>query len=189
METINIQNYRIVKNEKEIRGVVRPTVQIYRMTPKARYFKEKIISNYFYGTVQQQEEAIAKFIANIERQAKEVADRKQVKKDVRANMVNPFKVGDILYDSWGYDQTNIDYFQVVSVGNRSVKIRSIGQKFVRGDAGWAETISPAKDDFIGEEMNRNLQVDSRGGIHVPSPRRGWLFPTTEGSEHYQSHYA
>ena len=33
------------------------------------------------------------------------------------------KVGDILYCSWGYDQTNVDYFKVSEViGKRKIKI-------------------------------------------------------------------
>ena len=38
------------------------------------------------------------------------------------------KVGDILYDSWGYDQTNIDYYEVVRTTKASVWIRSIARE-------------------------------------------------------------
>ena len=38
------------------------------------------------------------------------------------------KVGDILYDSWGYDQTNIDYYEVVRTSKASVWIRSIARE-------------------------------------------------------------
>lgn len=31
------------------------------------------------------------------------------------NLVQPVKVGDIFYSSWGYDQTNVDYFAVTEV--------------------------------------------------------------------------
>jgi hypothetical protein len=36
-------------------------------------------------------------------------------------------VGDIFVCSWGYDQTNIDYYKVVAVKNKSVVIAGIGQ--------------------------------------------------------------
>ena len=42
------------------------------------------------------------------------------------------KVGDILVSSWGYDQTNIDFYQVVGVTKASVKIREILKKRVGG---------------------------------------------------------
>lgn len=36
------------------------------------------------------------------------------------------KVGDIFYASWGYDQTNVDFFQVVAlVGKTSVRVRGV----------------------------------------------------------------
>ena len=33
-----------------------------------------------------------------------------------------FKVGDILYMSWGYEQTNLDFFKVVAVTEKSVRL-------------------------------------------------------------------
>ena len=32
------------------------------------------------------------------------------------------KVGDFVYNSWGYDQTNIDWYKIVKVTNRTIKI-------------------------------------------------------------------
>lgn len=40
---------------------------------------------------------------------------------------NPVKVNDIFYTSWGYDQTNIDFYMVVEVLKSSVKVVSIGE--------------------------------------------------------------
>ena len=46
------------------------------------------------------------------------------------------KVGDILCSSWGYDQTNIEFFKVVKVSEFSVWIQEIGKKVVEV-TGWA----------------------------------------------------
>ena len=40
---------------------------------------------------------------------------------------NPVKVNDIFYSSWGYDQTNIDFYMVVEVTKSSVKVVTIGE--------------------------------------------------------------
>ena len=41
------------------------------------------------------------------------------------------KVGDYLYESWGYDQTNIDFYKVTElVGKSSVKIIPVKGTFV-----------------------------------------------------------
>lgn len=39
---------------------------------------------------------------------------------------NPVKVNDIFYSSWGYDQTNIDFYMVVDITKSSVKVVSLG---------------------------------------------------------------
>jgi hypothetical protein len=46
------------------------------------------------------------------------------------------KVGDILYSSWGYDQTNIEFFKVVKTSEFSVWIQKVGSKVVEV-TGWA----------------------------------------------------
>jgi hypothetical protein len=52
------------------------------------------------------------------------------------------KVGDILYSSWGYDQTNIEFFKVVKVSDFSVWIQQLGSKIVE-ITGWAhENVVP-----------------------------------------------
>ena len=45
------------------------------------------------------------------------------------------KVGDLFYASWGYDQTNIDFFQVIKlVGETSVRVRQVNPQSRRIDA-------------------------------------------------------
>ena len=52
------------------------------------------------------------------------------------------KVGDILYSSWGYDQTNIEFFKVVKVSEFSVWIQKVGSKVVEV-TGWAhQNVAP-----------------------------------------------
>lgn len=46
------------------------------------------------------------------------------------------KVGDILYSSWGYDQTNIEFFKVVKTSEFSVWIQKVGSEVV-AITGWA----------------------------------------------------
>ena len=53
------------------------------------------------------------------------------------------KVGDILYSSWGYDQTNIEFFKVVRVSDFSVWIQKLGSKVVEV-TGWAhQNVAPS----------------------------------------------
>ena len=61
----------------------------------------------------------------------------------------PVKIGDIFEMSWGYDQTNVDYFQVVSLTPRGVYVREIGAKSVPGTQGFmCQDVKPDKDNFL-----------------------------------------
>lgn len=56
------------------------------------------------------------------------------------------KVGDFFYNSWGYDQTNIDYYKVVAlVGKSSVKLLPVVSKTVSSNPP-AEMVVPGDDE-------------------------------------------
>ncbi len=61
-----------------------------------------------------------------------------------------YKVGDIIYNSWGYEQTNIDFYQVVKTTKKTITIQRIAQKtnetgFMSGNT------EPIRDKFISDE--------------------------------------
>lgn len=63
------------------------------------------------------------------------------------------KVGDIFSMSWGYDQTNVNYFQVTRVTPKGVYIREIGSRSVPGTQGFmCETVRPVKDNFLDKSQ-------------------------------------
>ena len=46
------------------------------------------------------------------------------------------KVGDVFSMSWGYDQTNVDFFQVIAkVGKNSVRVRQVAPTLIHEDPG------------------------------------------------------
>jgi hypothetical protein len=57
-------------------------------------------------------------------------------------------VGDIFQMSWGYDQTNVDYFQVTRLSAAGVFVREIAAKGVLGTDGFmCQQVLPVKDAF------------------------------------------
>ena len=50
--------------------------------------------------------------------------RKQSKAKVE-NFAHGYKVGDVLYASWGYEQTNLDFFQVVAATEHSIRVKEV----------------------------------------------------------------
>jgi len=57
------------------------------------------------------------------------------KREERQNFKHSIQLGDIFYTSWGYDQTNVDFYKVVGVLAKSVEVVGIGSKIVDSDRG------------------------------------------------------
>lgn len=58
-------------------------------------------------------------------------------------------VGDVLYSSWGYDQTNVDFYKVVRRTASSVWLVRIGARHVPGSEGFmSERTVPDPDVVI-----------------------------------------
>lgn len=69
--------------------------------------------------------------------------------------VEGVEVGQVFVASWGYEQTNIDFYQVVGVTAKSVKLRPIAQnKDYRGDHTAGGYTTPIKDQFTGDAFTR-----------------------------------
>ena len=89
-------------------------------------------------------------------------ERMAAKVEIRAKRkawVNPYKIGDLFRRSWGYDQTNVDWYEVVSVSGKMVTVRQIQQARVsNGDMCGRTTPQPGL--FIeSEEPKRCLAQD------------------------------
>lgn len=82
--------------------------------------------------------------------------RMQERAEKRKAYRHTLQVGDILKASWGYDQTNIDYWQVTAVlGGQTVELREIGS--ISRDTGWLQgECVPAPGKFLGEPMKKRV---------------------------------
>jgi hypothetical protein len=91
------------------------------------------------------------------------ADKAIRKAEKKAESAKPhtLNVGDVLRSSWGYDQTNIDYYQVTAlIGSRMVEIRKIGamSEITGRDQG---NCVPEKNTFVGDVMRKRVGLDGR----------------------------
>lgn len=113
--------------------------------------------------------SLAYYASEAERIAATAAQRAAER---RSNLAKPhtLKVGDVLESSWGYDQTNIDYYQITQViGKRTVEVREIGRQ--SQDTGWLTgRCVPAPGEFTGAPMRK--QVDVHGDVNVLSAAYG-----------------
>ena len=69
------------------------------------------------------------------------------------------KIGDVFACSWGYDQTNVDFYQVVKRSPKTVTLREI-EKTQTGETGFMSgEVKPVLNAFIGDPIRRKLIGD------------------------------
>jgi len=98
-------------------------------------------------------ERAQRFIASIEASVKAAAARR-----AERNAPHDLKVGDVLRSSWGYDQTNIDYYEVVQVnGKTTVTIREIAAQSEEGGFMQGEC-APLPGHFVGAPRRHRVNA-------------------------------
>lgn len=66
---------------------------------------------------------------------KERAAARKAEKEANKDLIASVKVGDVFSMSWGYDQTNVDFFQVIARTGNSVRIRQVAPTLIHEDPG------------------------------------------------------
>lgn len=127
---------------------------------------------------------IAEFFASRQRSVAYKAEKK-----AKAEAPIKLTVGTILTGSWGYDQTNREFWQVVGfAGNKSVKLRPVQMIDVsKSDSGaaMAGQFIPHVGNFVGTEVVTKLVTDgNRVRLNKYCTLRPW-----EGKPEYASWYA
>lgn len=136
-----------------------PGSEIYRYTkeggtPVALVFGGKRSKPDFwfrFPTEEAREKRIAEWVEDQKSRAEYAAKRR-----ASANAGHTLKVGDVLHASWGYDQTNANFYQVVEVPSKCFVIAreigsEIGSEIVDGSGGPSTQVRPVKDAFLSDE--------------------------------------
>ena len=91
-------------------------------------------------------------------------------------------VGDIFVCSWGYDQTNIDYYKVLEVKNKSVVISAIGQD--RNYTGHMQgECNPLPDVVIGEPKTKRI-LPNGDSVSLKMTSYSWAYPWNGKTNHF-----
>ena len=140
------------------------------------------IDRYYYRSI----EARQKAIDDRKKQAKERGEYEKQEKEKAKNFATSLKIGDILYSSWGYDQTNIDFFQVTKViSEKTIEITPIGQIWHEAPGHFlSEYVTAKKDNFTGPPMRKRVSRGESVRITSFSHASKW-----DGQKLLQSHYA
>ena len=116
--------------------------------------------------------------------AKQKAERK-----ARNGKGHDVKVGDIFNFSWGYEQTNQQFYQVVSTTKCTVTVREIGCKSVDGSGygPMSDHVVAVPDNFVDEPMRKRVQFTPDGRPYLTMASYGW-YDLWDGEPEYRSWY-
>ena len=162
----------------------RNTAMCVRFTKRAR-MGYKVEFNYRFGTAQRMFDHCVEFLTGIARAEEFKAERKAKRTAERVESVANVKEGDIYVASWGWEQTNVDAYQVVAKKGATVTLREIALCSVEGSEQFmADRVKPVKDVFIGAEFKKRITGRS---INISSCETA--FPMGDREDFYRSWYA
>lgn len=111
-----------------------------------------------YRRADLRDKRVSEFFSGLEKRAVLMAECR-----VQRAAPHSIKVGTILHHSWGWEQTNCDYYQVISVTAHTITVRAIGDSTVLGSSyshGMADMRLAVADSFSGEPIT--LKASSAG---------------------------
>lgn len=142
--------------------------------------------SYYYRSEAEREAKIKAWFLGCQKSEAYKAERKAEKR-AKAAAGHGLKVGQVLRSSWGYDQTNVDWYEIVKlVGKQSAMIAKIANSNLEGsESSWASGQcfpSDSPDRIIGEAFLVRLGASGcKVGHQYASP---W-----DGKPAYWSAYA
>ena len=173
------QNLTLVINKERL------VARCERRAPRAR-LGVKIEFNYRFQSAARMMQYVEEFIEDRIKAKKLREERKIEEKLQSVQLSQAVKVGDLFVDSWGYEQTQVDLYQVVAKPSaKTVVVRPIACATVEGSEGRdCRYVRAVPNAFIGEEIKKRL--DNYGGFKTYSYSSAR--PTTTESKHYNSWY-
>lgn len=115
--------------------------------------------HYRFSTAERRAEYIAQYLDGRRQRAERISTYRREKAQPHS-----LKVGDLLSSSWGYDQTNIEFYEVTRViGAHTVEIREVAQErtqtgFMQGDC------SPVRGRYLSPPTRHRASAD--GSVKV-----------------------
>lgn len=144
---ITYDNVKVLLYDSIIRQEPKPTAVIFvgnAFNPESRYY---------YPTPERRQEEIDRVVAREKAKAAEKSERAESKKA----FVPTSAAGDIFVSSWGYEQTNVDFYLLESIKGKTGTFVKIGQYVVEnseGSGGMSCYVLPAAENIIGEPFKK-----------------------------------
>lgn len=109
-------------------------------------------------------------------------------KTKKAEKTNKYgvKVGDIFYSSWGYEQTNVDFFQVVAlVGECSVRVREVRPQMIneKGICGMSSDRTYKLTNELLPAIPRSIFIEDQENGDLKRIKPGYCNDQAEANKH------
>lgn len=177
--------YELVETPKDLNLEIRrnPDTQV------AIFFggkRTKPDCHYKYKTIERMDEAIATYINDRREVLTYKEEQKRLRKIQQEELAGKIEVGDVFCYSWGYEQTNVNFYQVTEKKTaKTMKVREISYNSVEECSWGSDYVVPVKDSFINEKED-TVRVNTYGGFKRSC---GSASKTNFNDKHYRSWYA
>jgi len=152
-------------------------------TPAAIIFigKSKKPSKHLcFRTEERREEWTQDIFENVKANTEAKEARAAKDKAAKAEAADTVQVGDVFSSSWGYDQTNVDFYKCVAKRGQMLDVIKVGSLVDHSDQG-SDYLLPDVACEIGEVMTK--RVNQHGGFKVESFANAYPF---DGKPEYQT---
>jgi len=188
-ERLTLRQLYIPKNSRLVAGPAGGAVYTYESEKGTCYavaFRGSAARSEWHHSYKNAEQR-AEHVAAFHRSLQQSADYRAKKAAEKRAWVNTAKVGDILNTSWGYDQTNVDFFVVTKVSGKRVWVREIAADIEQTGFMSGKTWPAMPIRFVGEETMHTAQMNGEQGYCLVI--KGHHASVETGREHYCSWYA
>lgn len=190
----------------EINGMV--FVRKYQTSKNLKYTahgyikkQKKPIFYYAFDDIQSIEEYVNQWAENLIKRQKNKDEAEQKRKAERDELFKELKnaipLGSVFKCSWGYEQTNVDYYQVIGYkGKKTLLLKEIGKTYVEEYPNMAGRCKPVIGSFLKDEiltkqveLSRNHKNEINGRIKINSFSNAYLKHKDRLGEYESDYYS
>ena len=118
---------------------------------------------YYYDSESQMNDLINRWAIGQYKSLERKQESKDAKKERLNGLIEQIDIGAIFCSSWGYEQTNIDYFQVVGKkGKSTILEREIASEIVKENHNFSGEVIPVKDAFLKDSEIMEKRINCFG---------------------------
>ena len=151
--TLGKEGYILTIEDKRI-------AKLNRIAKRSKYGTKTVFYTRFKDEDRMLEYCLEWYNNKISNEVKE-KERKAKQKLQKTEDAKNVQVGDIFCYSWGWEQTNLDFYQVTEKKTAAtIKLRLISYESVETTSWASENVKPVANDFRGEEITVRLNGDS-----------------------------